>query len=219
MTDQVWPWSVTTRWCGLDPAVRLVEPVECRSVWLTGQSSYRHSQLSPGQHLLLDATAEVGFTPLRAGFPYHPDLLTVPYRPEPLIVASVRNTAQYLAARFSQRFPHEIARRLQPLLDRTGRRLLALCGSSGLEWWTAAWHLLRLPPGVEILLLALGPVGRPSPADPRARLVIVRGRRDWISALGCRRPAQVKVDGGHLDYVHLPEVEQTVRHVAKDFLG
>ena len=58
---------VATRFAGYHPSRHCVEAVRAGAAWLTGQSSYRHSQLAPEQLALLDRLEDVGFTPVRAG--------------------------------------------------------------------------------------------------------------------------------------------------------
>ncbi|MBT8226506.1 MAG: hypothetical protein HKP61_15260 [Dactylosporangium sp.] len=202
--------------CCASPGAR---PVAQRAAWLTGQSAYRHSQLSPGQHGLLDALDAVGFTPLRAGFPYNRAALAASYRPEPIVVASRRNAAQFLAARFSRTFRDEIARHLQPVVDRTSRRLLLLCGSCGLEFLTAAWPLLVLPAELEIVAMVLGGFGRVPAPGSQLRVYAVRGKNDLVSRLGCRLAPDERVPGGHLDYAASPEVRAAVLRFARVLAG
>lgn len=197
----------------------LAESVPACAAWLTGQSSYRHSQLSPGQLDLLDAVAAEGFAAVRGGFPFNAGALGVPYHPEPLAAASARNAAQYLAARLDRRFRSELARHLQPLFDRTSRRLVLLCGSCGLELLAAAQPQLRVPAELQVLSVALGPVGRRLPiADPRIRLHVIQGTGDWISRLGCRRRPDLRVRAGHMNYPYQPEVRAEVVRVSAAFL-
>jgi hypothetical protein len=85
------------RLAALDLADPLAEPVADRVVFLSGQSSYRHSQLSPAQYELLAAVAALGYSPLLTGFPFHRATLAEPWRREPILPASGRNTAQFLA--------------------------------------------------------------------------------------------------------------------------
>jgi hypothetical protein len=210
--------SVASRFSRYDPADHLAVCAPNCAAWLTGQSSYRHSQLSAGQLGLLDSLSAVGYETVRGGFPYNSSAMTMPYRREPLAAASVRNVAQYLAARADRRFRVELTRQLQPLLDRTGRRLVLLCGSCGLELLASALPGLRLPPWLDVLAVALGPVGRPPPASRRFRLHVIRADGDWISRLGCRRAPDLRVPGGHLGYLRQGEARAEVLRVAEAFL-
>jgi hypothetical protein len=155
---------VARRFSRYDLADHLAVRAPDCAAWLTGQSSYRHSQLSADQLGLLDLLADAGFATVRGGFPFNSGALARPYHPEPLAFACARNAAQYLAARAGVSFRAELARHLQPLLDRTARRLVLLCGSCGLELLAAALPQLRMPPGLEVLVVGLGPVGRVSAA-------------------------------------------------------
>lgn len=197
----------------------LAEPAPACAAWLTGQSSFRHSRLSPGQDGLLDAVARAGYAVVRGGFPYSAAAVRLPYRREPILPASARNAAQYLAARWSPGFADDVARRLQPLLDRTERRLLLLCGSCGVEMLTAALPRLRLPADLRVLALALGPVGRLPAPSSSVDVYVVRGDRDHLSRWTSRTPAHVDVTGGHLDYVTVPAVRAEVARVAGEFLS
>jgi UDP:flavonoid glycosyltransferase YjiC (YdhE family) len=180
-------WSVADRFSHYDLAGHLAVSAPNCAAWLTGQSSYRHSQLSAGQLDLLNSLTAVGYEAVRGGFPFNGGAMTVPYRPQPLVAASVRNAAQYLAARMDRRFRVELTRHLRPMFDQTGCRLVLLCGCCGLELLAAALPLLRLRPRLEVLALALGPVGRLPPAASRLRLHVIQAEGDWISRLGFRR--------------------------------
>jgi hypothetical protein len=173
--------------------------------------------LSPAQLDLLAAVAELGFTPLPAGFPYNRAALAEPWRREPILPASARNLAQFLAASFRPVFRREVARHLEPLFTRTSRRLVLLCGSSGLALLAAAWPHLNPAPELAVLAIALGPVARQVPQHPRLETVTLQGQRDWISRLGFPFAADVQVAGGHLDYAASLEVRHHVEQLARGF--
>nr|WP_297425878.1 hypothetical protein [uncultured Actinotalea sp.] len=196
-----------------DPADHLAVPADDVAVWLTGQSSFRHSGLSAAQDALLDVLAADGWSTVRAGLPWTATAVRSPYRSEPLPVASARNAAQWLAARTDPTFGDDVARHLGPVLERTRRRLLVLCGSAGAELLTVG--LRRLDPDVarpSTTVLALGPVGS-LPADVAVH--VVRGRTDLLSRWGCRRPSDTVVPGGHLDYAASPDVRRVLLEVAR----
>lgn len=198
-------------------------PAANRAVLLTGQSAYRHSQLSPPQRALLAPLADLGFDVVQAGFPYHHDQLARPWRREPLLSASARNGAQFLAALGSDRFRGQLSRHLRPLLEHTERALLVVAGSSGLQLWAAAQPPLHPPPGLRVRIVALGPVLTPGTyarvAATGVDVDIVRGERDWISRLGHRGVVDAVTSGGHLDYPDSPEVHKVVRAAALALLA
>lgn len=184
------------------------------AVWLTGQSSYEHSRLSPAQDAVLDALADEGWTTVRAGLPWTAGAVARPYRAEPLLLASVRNTAQWRAARRDPAFADDVARHLRPLLERTGRRLLVLCGSAGAQLLTAGLARLGAPDAArpEVTVVALGPVGR---LPEGVRVHVVRGRADLLSRWACRHPSDTVVPGGHLAYAGSRDVLGVVLEVAR----
>ena len=186
------------------------------AAWLTGQSAYRHSQLSPQQLAVLDELA--GYEVIRAGFPYNGRALAVPYTPEPLLRASLRNASQFAAALASPAFSAEVARHLQPLVDAASRRLLLLCGSCGLQLLASALPRLDLPPGLRIGLVAVGPVCLTPAAffrgHPRLDLFVVQGSRDWISRIGSRAGADARPPVDHLGYARHPEARRAIRQAA-----
>jgi len=197
----------------------LAESAPACAAWLTGQSSYRHSQLSPGQLDLLDAVGAAGYTVVRCGFPFNAAALNEPYHAEPLRAASTRNAAQYLAARLDRRFQAELSRHLQPLFDRTSQRLVLLCGSCGLELLGAALPRIRLPSGLRVLAIALGPVGPRLPAgQDRVQVHMIQGTSDWISKIGCRQVPDLRVRCGHMSYLWQPDVRAEVLRVSSEFL-
>lgn len=212
--------SRLTPFARYDVAGHLAEPAPHVAAWLTGQSSLRHSLLSPEQDAMLDHLAILGFRPVRAGFPWNSAALGEPYRREPVVGASVRNGAQFLAARLSRRFGRDAARHLGPLVERTSRRLLLVCGSAGAEILTAAVaHLGRTDGGPRVLAVALGPVGRLPAPDSGVTVHVIRGDRDPLSRWACRAPADRTVRGGHLDYAASPQVHAEVLRVAREFLA
>ena len=207
------------------------EPAAYRVVLLTGQSAYRHSQLSPDQLALLTPLREFGFAVVEAGFPYHGELLTRPHRREPILAASARNASQFVSASWSPRFREQLGRHLRPLLERTERGLLVVTGSSGLHLWAAARPALHPPPGLTVRLLALGPVAGPGTLDrvtaTGVSIDIVRGESDWLSRLLAgghlgqaehAGPATTVVAGGHLDYAAAPAVRDAVQAAARKLL-
>lgn len=232
--------SAPVRWLQRhDAAEHLAVTADDVAVWLTGQSSFVHSRLSPAQDAVLDALADEGWTTLRAGLPWTAAAVARPYRAEPLLLASVRNAAQWRAARTDPAFGDDVARHLRPLLERTRRRLLVLCGSAGAQILTAglgppAVASPGASPGITspgitsshdtsstatlptITVVALGPVGD---LPSGVALHVVRGRTDLLSRWGCRRPSDTVVRGGHLAYARSPDVLRVVLDVARAARG
>jgi hypothetical protein len=196
----------------------LAEPAPAIATWLTGQSSYRHSQLSPAQAQVLDDLQSLGYRGLKAGFPYNRACLRIAYAKEPLLAASLRNGWQFLECLSSRAFAVEIARHLQPLIDAAGRRLLLLCGSCGLQLLAAALPHLVLPPALRVELIAIGPVCLSVPRHPCLHLVVIRGSRDWISRCGSWLEADLRPPVGHLGYTQHPEARRAIREAALAFV-
>jgi hypothetical protein len=188
---------------------------DAQALWLTGQSSFAHSRLSPGQLAILDDLVTVGYEPVRCGFPYNSGALARPYRKEPLPPVCARNLGQYLAARWSSHFAQVVARHLQPVFDVTSRHLLLLLGSCGAELFTAARPLLRVPDGLAVHVLAVGPVGR-LPEEPAP--YVLRGRYDLLSLVWSRAPG-LPVPCGHMGYVDRSEVRAEILRHARQTLG
>lgn len=198
-----------------DVSAHLATPADATAAFLTGQSSFRQSNLAPDQLLLLDELADLGYRPMRAGFPYHPAALREPFTKAPAIPAAVRCTAQYVAATCSEPFGREVARHLQPLVDATSRHLLLVLGSCGAQLYAAARPHLHLPRSLQVHVVALGPVGR-LPRDHD--LLVLRGRWDVLSHALSRGPGRT-VPGGHLGYLQHVEVRAAVRAFAARGLG
>lgn len=196
-----------------DPAHSLARPAPQVVAWLTGQSAYGSVHLSPAQAALLQAVSSPTWVGLAANFPYNRVALKAGYLPAPLLAASVRNGAQFVAALGSPAFGRACARHLQPLLDATTSRLVLLCGSCGLQLFYAALPGLRVPAGLQIQLVGLGPVCLRPQAHPQVAVTVVQGRRDWLSRCLCRLPGHYRVPGGHLDYATLPQVSQLVKAI------
>ncbi|WP_273653553.1 hypothetical protein [Cellulomonas fimi] len=194
-------------------ATPVADAVDARVAWLTGQSSWTHSALSPEQHAVLDDLAVAGWTPLRVGFPWT-DRALAPYRREPLVRASARNAAQWAAARPGTAFTRETVRHLQTLLDRTRRDLLLLCGSTGARMIAVAAPRLAVPAGLHVRVVGLGPVGPLPPAGGPWTVHTVRGSADLLSRWGHRGPVDVVVPGGHLRAATSPEARAALARIA-----
>lgn len=193
----------------------VTDVVADRAAWLTGQSSWRTSALSPTQHRVLEDLAERGWTTVGVGFPWTEAASSGEFRRTPVLPASVRNTVQGLAARPGSSFGADVARHLQPLLDVTTRRLVLLCGSAGARMVTAARAEARVPPGVVVDVVGVGPVGALPPSDDVWRVRVVRGSRDLLSVVGCRTPSDRVVPGGHLRAA----TSEAARAVLRDLVG
>ncbi|MFC4616550.1 hypothetical protein ACFO3K_17620 [Cellulomonas algicola] len=201
------------RWLDAHASARPVaDVVDARVAWLTGQSSWTHSALSPAQHAVLDALAVDGWTPVRVGFPWT-DRAVAPYRAAPLVVASARNAVQWAAARPVTAFTRETARHLQALLDRTRQDLLLLCGSTGARMAAAAAPLVVVPDGLHVHVVGLGPVGALPPPGGVWTVHAVRGSADPLSRWGFRGHVDVDVPGGHLAAATSPAAIDAVRRL------
>lgn len=196
-----------------DPADSLARPAAHAIAWLTGQSAYQHAHLSPTQAALLRAVTPPGWVRVAANFPYNRAALAATYQPTPLLTASVRNGAQFFAALGSRAFGRACARHLQPLLDATTQQLVLLCGSCGLQLFQAALPWLRVPPGLHIHLIGLGPVCLRHHPHPQVAVTVVQGRHDWLSRGLCRLPCQHWVQAGHLDYAELAGLPTLIRQL------
>jgi hypothetical protein len=161
----------------------------------------------------LRAVTALGWVSLEANFPYNQAALAAGYRPAPLLAASVRNSAQFVAALGSPAFRQACARHLQPLLDATTSRLVLLCGSCGLQLFYAALPWLRVPTGLRIQLLGLGPVCVRHQSHPQVAVAVVQGHRDWLSRGLCRLPCNYRVPAGHLNYAGLPELPDIIKRL------
>lgn len=170
-----------------------------RAAWLTGQSSWQHSTISPSQEAVLDDLEALGWSPLRLGYPWTTAADAPEYSRTPLVAASIRNTWQGVAARAGTPFGAAIAAHLQHLMDGCEHRLLLLCGSAGARMITAARPALVLPEHLRVDLIGVGPVGALPPDGDLGRVRVVRGAGDLLSRWSCPTPADVVVSGGHLD--------------------
>ena len=182
---------------------------------LTGRSDPRSAALTPVQARFLAALRDRDVAVVPTNFPWPvreavagdlegPADGPVRTSPVPLLVASVRNAAQYLCSRRRTWAVHHRPA-LESLVGRSDRTVL-VCGSCGLELLSNlgadAATLARID------VLAIAPVAR---ALPRCRrVVLVRGRRDRISPLWIDAVDHL-VDGGHMDVFENPAVIDLAR--------
>ncbi len=165
--------------------------------FLTGQSRPPGAALTPAQRAFLDALPLPAGGRVPVNFPY-PDDDREKFATVPLLVASVRNARQYLAARQ----PGSTTRHgpaVEALIARAERTLF-LAGSCGLELFNA----LALPADARrrVTIFAFGPVAR---RRPDCDAFLVQGRRDWLSRWYFRT-VDARVEAGHMDYLADPAV-------------
>lgn len=188
----------------------IVEDVADRVVWISGRSSAAHAALSPAQTALIARAVPYGFVPVPIGFPFRPD--EAPWAKADIVSASARNALQYAALRRSPATTLQVADRLEPLLAHTTERLLAVCGSLGLELLTSG--LRHLEPRCRLRVVALGPVCA-SPTD-HLNLHVAQARTDLLSRITYRGPVHLRPEVGHLDYALDPDVADLVIQAAQD---
>lgn len=164
--------------------------------FITGQSDPERCALSPLQAAFLDALPVPDAGKVRVNFPY--TTTTLPHRRVALGPASWHNGRQYLGSR-APAFAERHRAGALALLSRADRTVL-LAGSCGLELLAN----LGLPDSAlrRVAVFAYGPVARRRPA---CEVVVVQGRRDWISRAWGPHADEV-VEAGHLDYLRDAEV-------------
>ncbi len=180
--------------------------------FLTGRSDPRCCALGPSQRSFLAAVAAPGAVKVALNFPYDPS--SAPHRPVPLWRASLANGWQYFVSRrpaFAQRY----APAVQALIDGAERTVL-FAGSCGLELFANLEPALPAPTLARVELLAYGPVAR---RRPSCRSVLVQGRSDGISrAFFAAREVDVRIPGGHLDYLGRPELLAVAQQLVERIL-
>ncbi len=198
--------SYSRRLASLAPERSLIHQADSRVVILTGQSSFTSSRLSAMQQSFLEAITPPGFEAMPAGFPYHSDQLGA--RPEPSILsASWRNAAQTLWTATPTAFRMTVAQTLNTLLSRTGRRLILITGSCGLQLANSVWPELAKPAQLDIRIIALGPACFAPRSVPAT---VIQGSRDYWSKLFYHGTVHFHVPCGHLDYWTSPEVQALI---------
>ncbi|MGN6153857.1 MAG: hypothetical protein ACTHOH_17910 [Lysobacteraceae bacterium] len=183
-----------------------------RIAFLTGQSDPGRCALSPAQRRMFDALAsdagDLDCVPLN--FPWNPG--TSPWRPVPLLRASLSNGRQYLAARQGALSPftaHEIAAARDWL--QTAPRTLLLVGSCGLSLLDALLAPMDADVRTRLRVVAYGAVAPRWPAHIAG--VQLRGARDriahWFGPV--HGPAPQRVPCGHMDYLDHAAVVDAAR--------
>jgi hypothetical protein len=182
-----------------------------RVVWISGRSSAAHAALSPAQAALIGRAEPYGFEPVTVGFPFRP--AEAPWSKAGILRASVRNTVQYAALRWHPATARQVAARLEPLLTHTTDRLLAVCGSQGLELLVTGLRVLG-EPACRVRVVALGPVcGAPTEG---LDLHVAQALTDLLSRITYRGPVRLRPKVGHLDYALDPDVADLVTRAARD---
>ncbi len=183
-------------------------PEESRIILLTGQSSFATSALSPAQRSFLQSVAPEGCAIVDRGFPFDPAFGGPGFADTGIVEASWRNACQVYWSLYSRDFQQTVAKRLQMVMDATRRRLIIITGSCGLQLANTAWPFLRVPPGLRVEVVALGPA-----CFGRLRLPaqVVQGRRDGWSRAFYRDRVDRVCDCGHLEYWEAEEARLLVR--------
>ena len=182
-----------------------------RAVWISGRSSAAHAALSPAQAALIGRAEPYGFEPVTVGFPFRD--AEEPWTKAGILRASARNTVQYAALRWHPATARQVAARLEPLVTHPTDRLLAVCGSLGLDLLVTGLRELDTP-SCRVRVVALGPVC----AAPTVGLdlYVAQASADLLSRLNYRGPVQLRPKVGHLDYALDPDVAALVTQAARD---
>lgn len=161
-------------------------------VLLSGLADPATCALSPIQRRFLDAIDAPAEWKVYWNFPYVPSAR--PRVPPPLLLASIRNYAQFLRA--SKPAYRDRARVHWRALVESTESLVVITGSCGLEILN---HCVDDGDADRIThVFALGPVAR---ARPQAPHTIVQGTRDPITKLYFRRGDVALPGVGHMNYL------------------
>jgi hypothetical protein len=181
-----------------------------RIVWISGRSSAAHAALSPAQGALIARAEPYGFEPVTTGFPFR--TVEEPWTRAGIVRASARNALQYAALRWHPATARQVGARLEPLLSHTTDRLLAVCGSLGLELLVRGLRVLGMPT-CRVRIVALGPVCA-APTDG-LDLYVAQAPTDVLSRITYRGPVQLRPRVAHLDYALDPGVGELVVQAAE----
>lgn len=190
-----------------------------RIAFMTGQSDPGRCALSPVQRATLDALAALDddIEPAPHNFPWHDD--DAPWRPVPLLRASLVNGRQYLAARrgaLHALSPAQCDAARARLLD--APRTLLLAGSCGLALLDALCAPFDATQRARLRIVAYGAVG---PRWPRGIDGLqLRGERDRIAAhFGpADGPPPRTLACGHMDYLDSDAARTVVIAAAREQL-
>lgn len=191
-----------------------------RIAFITGQSDPGRCALSPVQRATLDAfiAHADGIDPVELNFPWHDD--SAPWRPVPLLRASLANGRQYLAARrgtLHALSPAQCDAARARLLQ--APRTLLLAGSCGLALLDALCAPFDATQRARLRIVAYGAVG---PRWPRGIDGLqLRGDRDRIAVRfgpGDGPPPRA-LACGHMDYLDSDAARAVVIGAAREQLG
>ncbi len=185
------------------------------AVLLSGQSDFEHSEFSTEQKELLSLLKAEGFTVINMGFPYNQDHAYARCSRAPLVVASMRNIQQFFYVLTNEYYRRLIAKHLQPVFE-AADDLVIICQSLGFYMLKAALPFLKLTPGAKITLLALGPVAWGRFLDQRFRLVVIKGRGDWVSRIFDRQMVDYWISCQHMNYCQNKQTQEIVRKVLRN---
>lgn len=191
-----------------------------RIAFMTGQSDPGRCALSPVQRATLDALVAQAdrIDPVAQNFPWHDD--SAPWRPVPLLRASLVNGRQYLAARrgaLHALSPAQCDAARARLLD--APRTLLLAGSCGLALLDALCAPFDATQRARLRIIAYGAVG---PRWPRGIDGLqLRGERDRIAVhFGpTDGPPPRTLACGHIDYLDSDASRAVVIAAACEQLG
>jgi hypothetical protein len=176
-----------------------------RVALLTGRSDPARTGLPAAQAAFLAAVTPAGMVAVQDGYPWcgGPAEQRVP-----LPVAAWRNAVQWRGARTGAARA-EVSARLGVL---RGGPLAIVTGSCGLDLLHCGWV-----EGVCHLVIAVGPVMPARPLWPGVRVVTVVGRRDLLSRMLHRAPADLRVPGHHMGYWTCETTRAAVARVLGDW--
>lgn len=191
----------------LDPKASLIRG-EKAAIFLSGSSDWETACLREPQKEFMQILADSGYLVPNSNFPYHRDFeyraLTWP----PLWQAGLRNLFYAWQTIHHYAFRRQLRRHLKPLTKR--QEVVIVTGSSGL-------HILNeiLPDldfgNTKLTIFALGPVSKKKRQTGKARLYVIKGKKDWYSRLFDRHRADALVDCDHYDYCSSDAVKEIIR--------
>lgn len=181
-------------------------------LFLSGNSTLAHAELSNIQQAGLLPLQDRGYMVVGSNFPYNRGFRTKhPIFPG-LLKASWHNILYYIFSLKQDKFKKQLLRHFKPITE--AKQMVIIAQSSGLNLFTQIVDECSFKHPV--LVIALGPVSHKRLNHPKVRVVVIKGRKDWVSRLLDHHPVDYWAECDHFEYLKNKQVREYIYDIIKN---